>query len=355
MKISKHSPIKILGGGIAGLTAGIFLKQAGYDPIIYEKNIQCGAGRHGDIEGLETWNFNANPIEFLNQLNIPLDFHYRAETHFKIHFDQFPSIQISSPSPFFYFLKRGDSKGDIDRELQTLALSMGCEIRFGFAPKKDNMAIIATGAKKARAYIQGITFKTDLPDQTHLFLNNSLTKTGYGYLIIWNGNATLSVAYKKEDDKDKNILDKLIEICQNNLEIKIPEENQKFGSYGSFDINQPKIDKSGKLYIGEAGGFQDYLFGFGMNSAIQSAYFAIKSLVSSQNFIENIDNNIMPHMKASLVNRYFYEKLNEKNKYKICKILSESKDPLTILKKRSNYSLKKKLMFKLLNRKLKSL
>ena len=38
------------------------------------------------------------------------------------------------------------------------------------------------------------------------------------------------------------------------------------------------VDEFGKLYIGEAGGFQDYLFGFGMNSAIYSSFLAIKSL-----------------------------------------------------------------------------
>ena len=355
MKISKHTPVKILGGGISGLTAGIFLKKAGYDPIIYEKNTQCGAGRHGDIEGLETWNFNPNPIDFIKQLNIPLDFQYKPENQFKVHFDKFPSLNIYDENPFFYFVKRGQDSGDIDRELQTYALSIGCEIRFDFSPKKDNMSIIATGANRPKAFIQGYTFKIDLTDQTHLFLNDTLTKTGYGYLIIWNGNATLSVAYKKEDDKDKNILDKLKNICRNKLRIEISEDNQKFGSYGSFDIDAPKIDQFGKYYIGEAGGFQDYLFGFGMNSAIYSSYFAIKSLTENIDFLDSVNQNIVPHMKASLVNRYFYEKLSEQNKYKICKILSESDNPLAIIKKRSNYSLKKKLMFKLLNRKLKSI
>tara|TARA_B100001029_G_C15046783_1_gene447725 strand:- start:10 stop:1077 length:1068 start_codon:yes stop_codon:yes gene_type:complete len=352
LKISKHTPVKILGGGISGLTAGIFLKKAGYDPIIYEKKDQCGAGRNSDIEGLETWNLNSNPIEFLKTLNIPLEFKYKPENQFKIHFDRFPSLNIYDKNPFFYFVKRGQERYDIDRELQTYALSIGCEIRFGFTPKKENISIIATGSNHAKAFIQGFTFKTDLPDQTNLFLNSSLTKNGYGYLIIWNGNATLSVAYKKEDDKDKKILNKLKNICQNKLQIEIPNKFQKFGSYGSFDINAPKIDEFGKFYIGEAGGFQDYLFGFGMNSAIYSSYLAIKSLTTNIDYINSINQNILPCMKASLINRYFYEKLSEKNKFKICKILSDSDNPLSIIKKRSNYSLKKKLMFKLLNRKL---
>lgn len=355
MKVSKKTPIKILGGGIAGLSAGIFLKKAGFDPIIYEKNIQCGINRHGDIEGLETWNFNPNPIKFLTQLNIPLDFNFKPENQFTIHFDNFPSLKIKDNNPFFYYVKRGANKGDIDRELQTYALSIGCEIRFGFAPKKDNISIIATGSNKAKAFIQGVTFKTNLSDQTHLFLNSSLTKTGYAYLIIWNGIATLSVAYKKLEKDNNEIIERLIEICDSTLNIKIPNDSNNFASYGSFDIDAIKIDDLGKYYIGEAGGFQDYLFGFGMNSAIYSAYYAIKSFTTNINFQDAIEEKISPHMKASLVNRFFYEKLNEQKKYNICKMLSQSKNPLSILQKRSNYSLKKILMFKLLNQKLKLL
>ncbi|MAJ44374.1 MAG: hypothetical protein CMF96_06475 [Candidatus Marinimicrobia bacterium] len=355
MKISKYSPIKILGGGISGLTAAIFLKNAGYDPIIYEKNTQCGSGRHGDIEGLETWNFNLNPIQFLKFLNIPLNFNYKSENQFKIHFDNYPSLDVYDENPFFYLVKRGRDSGDLDKELQSYALSIGCEIRFNFSPKIENMSIIATGSNSAKAYIQGYTFKTDLPNQTHLFLNESLTKSGYGYLIIWDGNATLSVAYKKKDNKGRQILNKLIQVSQNKLDINIPKDNQKYGSYGSFDIDTPKIDQFGKLYVGEAGGFQDYLFGFGMNYAIYSSYYAVKSLVDKIDFMKSINQNIFPHMKASLVNRYFYEKLSEKNKYQICKILSKSDNPLKILRKRSNYSIKKQLMFKLFNKKLKSI
>ena len=92
-----------------------------------------------------------------------------------------------------------------------------------------------------------------------------------------------------------------------------------------------------------------------MNSAIHSAYHAIKSIIYSESFEDSIEQSIIPHMKASLINRFFYEKLNEDKKYNICEILSKSDNPLNILQTRSIYSLKKKLMFKLLNRKLKSL
>ena len=174
----------------------------------------CGASRHEDIEGLETWNYISNPIDFLANLEIPIDFDNKPENKINIHFDKFSSITISSEDPFFYFVKRGSNLGNIDRMLQNYALSIGCEIRFGFTPKKKNINIIASGSNNAKAFIQGITFNTKLNDQTHLLLNSSLTKTGYGYLIIWNGKATLAVAYKKLESNQ--ILKKLELICKKN-------------------------------------------------------------------------------------------------------------------------------------------
>ena len=43
--------IKIAGGGIAGLTAAIQLKKYGFDPIVFEKDLQIGGSRLGDYEG----------------------------------------------------------------------------------------------------------------------------------------------------------------------------------------------------------------------------------------------------------------------------------------------------------------
>ena len=112
------------------------------------------------------------------------------------------------------------------------------------------------------------------------------------------------------------------------------------------------MDENGRFFIGEAGGFQDFLFGFGMNSAIYSAYNAVKAITQSENFENSINKKMIPYMKASLVNRFLYEKLDENKKYKICQLLSKSKNPLNIIKKRSIYSLKKKLIFKLFNKKI---
>jgi flavin-dependent dehydrogenase len=63
------NPIKILGGGIAGLTAAINLKKAGRDVEVHERKTFCGKPS-SDFESLENWTFNEDSLEFLKRINI---------------------------------------------------------------------------------------------------------------------------------------------------------------------------------------------------------------------------------------------------------------------------------------------
>lgn len=343
---SRQQPIKIMGGGLAGLTAAITLKNNGYNPIVYEKQSVCGASRHGDYEGLETWNFCPDPQSFLIQIGINPAFNIKRINTFKVHFDEFESIEITDANPFFHLVKRGSNTGCIDREFQIQAIKNDIDIRFGEKSDKGSMDIISAGAQKANAYILGYTFKTDLTDQIHLFMNTSITKTGYGYLIIHNHQATLAAAFKKDDMAKKTISDNLIKTANSVIGF-IPDQSEEFASFGSFNINQTRNDRKNRLFIGEAGGFQDYLFGFGMNHAIHSGYYAAKSIIEKKPFKTYFERKLLPHMKASSVNRYFYEQLNEKQRYNICKKISQSKSPLQYLIKHSRYTFKKKMIYTL--------
>ena len=199
--ISRHQPIKILGGGLAGLTAAITLKHRGYDPIVYEKQQACGLSRHGDFEGFETWNICQEPLNFLDHIGISPTFKSKAVYSFTVHFDTFDPLKLNCSDPFFHLVKRGPEPGDIDQDFQNQALASGVEIRFGYSPDADRMNVISAGPAKANAYIRGFTFKSDHEDQVHLFMNTTISETAYAYLIIWNNVATLAAVFKKNDSK----------------------------------------------------------------------------------------------------------------------------------------------------------
>lgn len=329
----KNKSISIAGAGIAGLISALILKKNGFQPILYEKSSHCGKNRYGDFEGLETWNFNSNPIQKLNKLGIKTKFNYNAFDHFDIHIPEKQSIQIKSPETFFYMIRRGNKPGDIDYEFQKQAQDEGIEINFNTKLDIKKADIIATGSKNAKAYIQGVVFKTSLHNQVHLILGNQIAPYGYGYLIIIDGEATLAVAYKNKDKKHKYILNNILEYSSNYIGINIPNYKE-FSGYGSFSYKHNKKDDLGRLYIGEAGGFQDYLFGFGIQYAIESAVLAAESYINNQSFDILWEKKLRSYMKVSYRNRKFFEKLNDQHFYLICKQISKVHNPVDLLRKR---------------------
>ena len=68
--------IKILGGGIAGLTAAIHLKNAGCDVEVHENKSFCGKDTH-DFQFLENWTSDEDVLDFLRRININTDFYIK--------------------------------------------------------------------------------------------------------------------------------------------------------------------------------------------------------------------------------------------------------------------------------------
>jgi flavin-dependent dehydrogenase len=67
------------------------------------------------------------------------------------------------------------------------------------------------------------------------------------------------------------------------------------------------------LLAGEAAGFQDALWGFGLRYAMLSGHFAARALLSGQ--LSDYDAlwraRFAGHITTSFVNRYFYERLGD--------------------------------------------
>ena len=93
-------------------------------------------------------------------------------------------------------MSRGCKSSDLDHQLFLQCKKAGVEFRFG-SKAPSNCDVIATGTRKASAYIQGINFNTDLKNQVHLLLGKKFAPKGYAYLIIQNGHGTIASAFKK--------------------------------------------------------------------------------------------------------------------------------------------------------------
>ena len=319
--------IEIAGGGVAGLTAAIQLKQGGFEPIVYEKESQIGAGRHGDFEGLENWIYSQSMSSFI--MDSGFDF-TQIKSHpvsqFFVHTQNREPLLIKHKEPFFYMVRRGAKSHDIDSQLFYQCKKMGVQFELG-KEAPENCQINATGSKKAAAYIQGINFKTELQDQVHLLLGHKFAPKGYAYLIIIDGKGTIATAYKKQKNTNLNPLENTRKYFdKKNININ---NGKAFGSRGSFSL--PFTQWKSPYQIGEAGGFQDYLFGFGIRMSMMSGRAAALSIIGKTKEAKLLLKELNRKRRLSFVNRILYERLNDDQMAEFAKKFSESSNPLSIL------------------------
>tara|TARA_S200000501_G_scaffold164934_1_gene155383 strand:+ start:4820 stop:5866 length:1047 start_codon:yes stop_codon:yes gene_type:complete len=328
--------VKILGAGIAGMSAANFLSQAGYKATVYEKCSFIGGSRDGDLEGIENWIFSENVSDFIKKIgfNDKKIIKYPVD-EFYVHTDSASPILIKNNLPFFNLVKRGSTKECIDYQLYKQCLKNN--VRFVFDSKKtDHIDIYATGSNKAAAYVNGINFETNAKNQSHLLLGSSFAPKGYAYMLIVNGEGTVATVFKKNKIKDKSPLRRCINyFAGRNIQF---EKMKYFGGKGSFDYRKTKL--SHPYFVGEVGGFQDLLFGFGMRFSMLSGVAASK-MISGFKVSASSDLKLLrKKMRLSFLNRKLYERLNDEQMFKIAMRFSNALEPLSILENAYKWNLR---------------
>ena len=90
------------------------------------------------------------------------------------------------------------------------------------------------------------------------------------------------------------------------------EDQKRFGGTGNFLY--PSTARNGRiLFAGEAAGFQDALWGFGMRYAMLSGHLAARALIEKmpERYERLWKKRLGGIMRTSIVNRYFYERLGD--------------------------------------------
>jgi flavin-dependent dehydrogenase len=64
-----------------------------------------------------------------------------------------------------------------------------------------------------------------------------------------------------------------------------------------------------EFVIGEAGGYQDFLWGFGIRHALTTGYLAAQAVITGQDWQQIANREIRPLVRASLVNRWLYDRM----------------------------------------------
>ena len=306
-------PIKISGGGIAGISAAINLRLAGFEVVVYERNQDIGCHHRNDWEGLENWTSDEDVLGFLKRINIKINFpnHPRFEV---IGVDaELNKYEVKSKIPCFYLVKRGLAPDSLDQCLKKQAQEIGVNFEFNRSVQPQEVDIVATGhAQKSYAFAIGIEFRTDLPNMVVCILNDDIAPQAYAYLIVVNNQATLATCFvtlKKHLEVTRHYLDKAIKQFQKLLKFSIKDPK-----HFACSANICFLKDKSKIKIGEAGGFQDGLLGFGMRYAFLSGYLAAQAILkandyqkASKIYWQQVKKEIYPMLKTSVVNRVIYD------------------------------------------------
>ncbi len=321
--------ITIVGAGPAGLTAAITLAWGGYRVVVHEQHPDVGGRFHGDLQGLENWSAEEDVLDSLRAMRVEPDFYCRPITVARAYTPQ-RSVQFGSRTPLFYLVRRGEDADSLDESLKRQAQARGVEVRFNSRLAPEQADIIATGPREAHIVAAGMLFETTLADTAMVMLDNALAPHGYAYLLTADGRATLATTMFARFQDAKRCLERSVTRVRAllGLEIRNP---RRFTGYGTLWRPRSAI-RSDRLYVGEAAGFQDNLFGFGIRFAMTSGYLAARSLLEGLDYDALWRAQFGSRLRTSLVNRLAYELLGRRGHDYIVRKTAESADPRELWK-----------------------
>jgi len=301
----KKRSIKILGGGISGLTAAIVLGKAGYDVEVYENKKYCGKATN-DFQFLANWFANKDILDYLkNKIGIKLDFYVNPRNFIEFYGPSLKKYTGRGREPIMYLVKRGKNKDSIDSSLKRQAKELGVKIRYNSTIPKSKADIVAIGVGKPSALTMGVKFKLKHPSKEVVILDNDLFGGWYGYLVSHKGVGEIVSCTPPGINDAEERLNNTIRIFEKLLNFKVCRISSRFSAIAVMDYVNRGFN--GKQYIvGEAAGFQDAFAGFGMYYAFTSGYLAAQSIITGKDYDKMWKKDFLNKLKVSHRNRRLY-------------------------------------------------
>ena len=299
---------RILGGGVAGLTAALRMARANHTVDVFDIHDDCGARFSGDFQGLDNFGSPPDALDELRDIGIDVNFDCTPKDRLSLT-DGRRVREVSTSGPFVYMVRRGTMAGTLDQGLKQQALEAGVRLHFGETRPEKEMDIVTTGprAKQVFASAMGMTFETSMEDTMVVLFNEKAAYQGYSYVGVRDGNGCIfSVVFgnarmlKGCFVETKRLFGELLD-----LDMQNPTQMSGVGSFSA----SPRFREGSTLYAGEAAGLQDLLFGFGIRSAFQSGALAADCLMNGSDYESAASKRFCNTLKAGLVNRFLWEKI----------------------------------------------
>ncbi|MBS3054067.1 MAG: NAD(P)-binding protein [Candidatus Aenigmarchaeota archaeon] len=309
--------IKILGSGLAGLSAAILLRKGGHEVIIKEKAEFIGTVVD-DIQAIRNYEHDYDQLDFFSREGITLK--YTKPIYSIVKYapsGKSMTVQSENSMPIFYALKRGKEEKAVDHQLYKQALNSGVKINFNSKEDltKTDADIISVGPLFHNIWAFGGVYEVkDVDPETILFfMNNDYCPKGYIYLVPY-GRKEVTIAATTFDMKC-NLAPLFFRFLKENKIVADILQDAKLLRYtsGHSYSNMPETAEiNGKKVVGSSAGFLDPARGFGIKYAIWSGILAAKSIMNKVSYDELWRNAFGKDLSESIIRRIFLEKmLNE--------------------------------------------
>jgi len=211
--------------------------------------------------------------------------------------------------PLLYVVRRGDDPRSLDQALKRQALDLGVRIYYGCTLPRAQADVWAVGAQRRGFFLDaGLTFRTNQPDRIAILVDQRLTPKACAYFIVSEGVGTLAVLLTRQFQRARHLLGSAVDAFQRMRPFDMRDVHLRSGFGGTLSaFGRPP---SGLLVVGEAAGFLDYLWGFGIRHAMLSGALAARALLEGDDYESLVAREIHPLVHSSLINRRLYDFAN---------------------------------------------
>jgi len=341
-----RTPVHIVGAGPAGLVAALTVAQSGRHAIVHERALAVGTRFHDDFEGLENWTTGRDVVDELASFGIAIDFDHTPFRETVVFDPAGRAHRYRSPRPLYYLVRRGSGPGTLDASLEAQALASGVEIRFGDPrPHLPEGGIVAAGPRGSDAIAVGYVFETDAEDAAYGAVSDHLATKGYAYLLVQGGRGTVAACLFDDFHNERAYLERTVAFFQDRVDFEM-RNPRRFGGTGNFAV--PQTARRGPvLFAGEAAGFQDPLWGFGMRYAMVSGHLAGHAVLNGDLTLydRSWESRFGGQLRRGIVNRYLYARLGDRGYAALVRHLDHAADVRQALGRHYGASLTSRLLY----------
>ena len=312
-------PIHIMGAGLSGLAAAITLAKEGLEVHVHDVRKDSGERFDGDFQALENWSMDADFFDQLTEWGYDTN-EFKA-TEFSVVDLIHPDDEITkthTPKVAYRIVERGTSDHTIDQGFKRMAIAAGANLHYKSRVKEEDCQIIACGPKGTSAVAYGEIFKTNHPNHIAFQLNDKLAPGSYSYLIIIDGIGLICTCLWRKQRGTDRFLNETIAWYQKHYPDIDMVPIKRVGGKGDFTINKNYF-QDGRYYVGESGGLQDFMWGFGMRMAVWSGHLAAQDILGNCDYETEVRKQLMPYVKTSVANRFLMNRVGDRTFKRMCK------------------------------------